>query len=647
MQRGSVRRKYRRVILSVLTLLCLPACRAPAQSLFSVDTALGYNGFFLRGEWTPLLVTVENLGATFLGEIRVAVESPDEPEPHRAHYFTAAELPRSSRKRYSFVLPLEDEYQSVSVSILQGEDTVVEREIDLAGRGLEERSVLSASRAVSLDFLNRLTINDRSVKLIYPRIDLLPDRWYAYGGVGAVVLHDAPLTDLSGEQMEALDGWVSSGGSLVIAGGAHLSSRAVEALSDLLPARVDGLAQIDGFPALIRRFGGEPEEDGVLIVSRCTPAQGTLVIGEPQTPLIVQRSRGNGTVTFLSFDFSRPPVYGWSGREAMWRFLLEPSRPAPVETAGSLLYAGGQAAVRSVRQTTEFTFPPFAAGLLLLAAYLGALVVVWRAFRKARYRRRLTGFALLILTAALFTAAAAGLLYTPLLAPQTLGVDVSVVQSAGDTGSSLVDRMLWLFSARETRQTALIRGPKVSLEAPGVQTTVIRENGSTVLDSLPIGTWRDQTIHLRAVVPVGMEGAARVIGSRLEVRAANTTGQPLRSCLFFHRGAAYYAGDLERGGSLSESFRLDRAVLPNEIESVLPEKRGKAGAAPEHAELQLRLLSLLQELSAGLGPRTVLLAGWMERPVFPVETGGASTRIRDLSLLLLRLAAEGEVHALR
>jgi len=647
MRRGPVRRKRARALLSSLILALLPICRTPAQSVFSVDAALGYNGLFRRGAWTPLQVTVENLGATFQGEIRVAVESLDQPEPRRTIYLRSAELPRNSRKRYPFVVRLDDEYQSVSVSVLQEAGVADHRQVDLAGRGLDEKIVLGLSRAVSLDFLNRLTIDGRTLKAVYPRIDLLPDRWYAYAGVEAVVLHDAPLTELSAEQIAALDGWVSAGGNLVIAGGAHLSRRAAEALGALLPSPVGGLEELDGFGGLIRRFGGAPEEDSVLVVSRCTPPDDALVIGEPDAPLIVRRRRGGGTVAFLAFDFSRPPIYGWSGRESMWRFLLDPPGAVPDEAAASLLDPSDAAAVRSVRQTTTFVFPPFTAALLLLAAYPGALLLVWMVFRKARYRRRLMGCGLLVLTAAAFAAAAGGLLYAPVLAPSTLAVDVSVVQSASNAESSLLDRMLWLFSARETRQTTVIRESKVSLETPGAETTVIRENGSTVLEPVSIGSWKDQRVHLRAVVPVVMEGSARAEGPRLEIRAANTTGQLLRGCLFFHRGAAYYVGDLERGRDLSESFRLDRAVLPNDLDAVLAQTPAEGEAAAGPGRLQRRLLSQVQELSAGLGPQTVLLTGWMDRPIFAVETRGASTETRDLTLLVLRLTAHEEAHALR
>jgi hypothetical protein len=63
----------RTVLLPVLFLLMFQGGHLSWQSSLGLDILVGFNGLFRAGRWTPLRVTVMNIGRAIQGRLQIAV----------------------------------------------------------------------------------------------------------------------------------------------------------------------------------------------------------------------------------------------------------------------------------------------------------------------------------------------------------------------------------------------------------------------------------------------------------------------------------------------------------------------------------------------------------------------------------------------
>ena len=152
-----------------------------------------------------------------------------------------------------------------------------------------------------------------------------------------MVLHVAPLQQISPAQTEALISWIRSGGILVTLGQGGLPENLGPLLTPLVPLTVfgrDGSSLPPDLPGAAvfplppapsyPLFRGSPSGD-----ARGLPAPA----GEGQdgtAPLQAFRREGRGYTVSTLIDLTESPYRRWEGLRDYWRVLLEPSRnPSP------------------------------------------------------------------------------------------------------------------------------------------------------------------------------------------------------------------------------------------------------------------------------------------------------------------------------
>ena len=165
----------------------------------------------------------------------------------------------------------------------------------------------------------------------------MPDRWYGYEGVDALVLSASRPGRFAGlraddPRIAALALWVQMGGKLVIAGerGADALFAAGKPLAGLLPGkfqrsiplrRTNALEDYSGSKASIPGLGGGNRLE--LRAARLESVEGTVEAREGSLPLVVRRSLGFGQVIFAAIDLDEPPIQAWEGRGLFVRRLLD------------------------------------------------------------------------------------------------------------------------------------------------------------------------------------------------------------------------------------------------------------------------------------------------------------------------------------
>ena len=217
-----------------------------AQYALDVNAVVGFGGVFRAGSWTPVHLTVQNLGDDVDGELHLEVArgSRMETDPATLRYSREVELISGGSKAFSFVVPIETTVYPLRIRIVSGDTTAHEQEQELLGRSVPAKLTLVLARRPNLDFLLPLYNNrdQRVLDIVYPLLAYLPDQWQGYEAVDTVVIHDARLQELTEPQVIAIRDWVASGGRLVVSGGSHFGPADAETLAPIGEFTTTGIA---------------------------------------------------------------------------------------------------------------------------------------------------------------------------------------------------------------------------------------------------------------------------------------------------------------------------------------------------------------------------------------------------------------------
>ena len=190
----------------------------------------------------------------------------------------------------------------------------------------------AAKTAEEAAALGGLDPQQRPVVARIDRLDGLPDQWYGYEGVDALVLTAAGrrfTSDFSPAQSDALDRWVRMGGRLVLCVGGHaeevlgkggvLTRFAPGRLQSVVPLRqTSGLESYAGGSVAVPLAAGQS-----LRTPQLTNVEGVVEAREADLPLAVRQGRGFGQVMFLAADLDQPPLDRWNDAPQLLAKLLD------------------------------------------------------------------------------------------------------------------------------------------------------------------------------------------------------------------------------------------------------------------------------------------------------------------------------------
>jgi hypothetical protein len=149
-----------------------------------------------------------------------------------------------------------------------------------------------------------------------------------------IVLDNFTTSNLSGDQLTALQTWVNQGGALIEAGGSEWR-RTLSALpASLLPVTITGTGTLPAGSRLLPVGGAihvDPTINASVTVSTAQLLGGTqgainrasTVLASGGIPLIVQERQGEGIICYIAFDPTLEPVVNWAGANTLWKRLVE------------------------------------------------------------------------------------------------------------------------------------------------------------------------------------------------------------------------------------------------------------------------------------------------------------------------------------
>ena len=155
----------------------------------------------------------------------------------------------------------------------------------------------------------------------------LPRDFVAYDLLDALVINDAPLSQLSEEQARALRLWVASGGLLVVTGGADVAGLRANRLDEILPIEAGAASSAAGFPVaeMTQIYGGFETAEATLGMNARVKQGARTLLGASDRPLVAERSYGSGVVRFVAINPKLNPYRGWNGAKELWADLLWPA----------------------------------------------------------------------------------------------------------------------------------------------------------------------------------------------------------------------------------------------------------------------------------------------------------------------------------
>jgi len=582
------------------------------------DALVGFNGVAREGRFSPIILSVENPGARMTAEISLTITGGALREPLPGRTITReAVLDEGSTRRFPFVVPLPRSVRSVHASVTSQGVEVGSLDVDTHSLTTPSRLIAGISGDYSLDGLSVLGGGESSLRIVYPRVDDLPQVWAGYDGVDAVIVHDTYFRQLRSDQVDALERWVASGGVLVFTGGAAALQLESAGFRGLLPVEVSGLTRREGLS--VRAGAGAPRRlPGGVELADARVTRGTVLAADGILPLIVRRSLGRGAVWFLAFDPTVPPLLSWDGMLALWRSILEGSRVSAMGAASKP--AVEDPWVSAAFAADPLSFPRVSSVLVFVCAYLALLAPVLLVRRGDRMKARLR---LLLLAGVCASAAVAGwIIFNSLLfraGVQT--VDAARVESRSGDGMAFVTEKIALFATSAQPVEARLASGGAALEAGGLWTRenprplephlLLRQKGPRVqVNGIDMDRLGARLLAIQDVVPFPVTARARSDGTSLQVFARNGTSRTLRRCFMLVSGRVFPLGDIAAGASVQRSFAASDGIRPSEDGGTLP------GADSRQAAL-----FKAQETDEPAGPPRLI--AWMDSPVLPVSFPGS------------------------
>ncbi|HVE42193.1 MAG TPA: hypothetical protein VNM14_20080 [Planctomycetota bacterium] len=428
--------------------------------------------------------------------------------------------------------------------------------------------LFSRTAATEEDFGIPSSINGQELRLARISTDTLPDRWAGLASLDLLVIHDAPLDELTADQARALADYVRQGGSVLLSPGATKGWLTHPVLAAFAPLRVGPPHSATSVPGLNRAYGAFRGPEPFLVHELLDGQPFNAATGQD----LVRLSSGFGRVFATGCDLRRAPFDTWAGRRALWTDLVTASPRWFQESRSTFPCAA------SSRQRFELflamarlinPYPSF--GLILgLAVVFLAVVGPLNYFLLWRLRRTL----LLVVTV---PAISIGFLALILVLGYVLKGTTTVVHSA-----RLLSTQSGLDCAREIQLYSLFspstRTYDVSCEpgtfgepparwSPADEHTYTRENSLTTLTcetgagltlrGLGAGQWQSWDLETRSIAELGKGVSFDVEGAGLRVQ--NNSARVIERGIYVQTGrepCVVPFGEIAAGG------RAEAVVLP-------------------------------------------------------------------------------------
>jgi type II secretory pathway pseudopilin PulG len=321
--------KHRLFAITLLLILTMPMMVASAplrqdQPDIQLSFSVGYNGYFRKGQWTPVRITATNNGGNLDGEVRVRTGTTG--GLAETTYRTPIDLPRGARKQIFLYVSLENYTGRVQVEVVDNAGHIAGREtVNVRSAAQDDilYAVVTESPFGAAD-LSALWPGTGTAVQVRWQLDEIPTLADALAGLDVLMFHDVDTGALTAEQFAAITGWLRMGGHLIVAGG-EAWQRTTAGLESVLPVTLKGTVPVDSLAALAAdylRLPVEPLESETTATNNTPRPSARVLVSAGGVPLIVRDHYGAGVVDFVAVDPNSEPLRSWQQVEYLWYALV-------------------------------------------------------------------------------------------------------------------------------------------------------------------------------------------------------------------------------------------------------------------------------------------------------------------------------------
>jgi hypothetical protein len=324
----------------------------------TMQLAVGFEDDSRLDYWTPVQVTLNNQGSSFVGVLSVttyagSLRSVIINSTLPWSYQESIVLPHGVQKQLGLNVPF---YQTPAVP--QG---IIATLSDNDGKVITTRTVkpytlrsgslligvLSDHSAESPGFtaLSNVLLPDpeKSIELATLTVDTLPDMAEILDNFDVIILDDFTTSSLNSAQLSALQTWVNRGGALIAVGGSDWNRTLGALPSQLLPVVIHDTGLLPagthilpiGSPTIAENgqsAASDTLRQSIAFSIASLPESNDsrqeafsnieAVLASHSIPLIVQAHQGQGVICYLAFDPAVAPLVNWVGTSTLWKGLL-------------------------------------------------------------------------------------------------------------------------------------------------------------------------------------------------------------------------------------------------------------------------------------------------------------------------------------
>ena len=603
------------------TLLLSSPLTASAQELspISFQVEVGFDGKSRVGSWTPVIALLENHGPDFVGEVHVIAT-----RGQSTRYIADVILPKGSRKRLTLHVPYQSPASSLDVELISDGQVVAELDPRVSLVDVEDVFVgVVGQRTGPWNLLTTLEIPGQRREVVVAPIspETFPDRTEVLESFDVIALGDVQVQGLSPGMLNAMEGWVAGGGTLILPGGPNGRVNLKGLPQQLMPVIIGNATELESAKAL-ERMGNEPFPSTFpLGVSTSQVVSGRVLAQAGEVPLAVLSRHGRGNVLFLAFDPAAQPLAGWAGMPRVWKELLFQSLPASVilgaqthlrDPGGGLSVGAYQ--VHNAMSNLPALEPPsinlllgLIGGYILLAGPVNYVVLLRLG------RPGLTWVTIPVLVA-LFSSSAY-FLAVGAKGSEVQGSAVSIIQQTHGTDWARVRRMVGVLAPgqgdyrAESPGSALVaswdNGRRRSMAEPGDARVRVR-NGEerSELELLDMGMWTMRSLWTDSVqrVEEALSYDLHIEGDRMKGTVTNKSPEPLKQVLLIAGGAPQALGALRPGDTATVDIRLVGSSVGHWRQRLHFSSGSPPGSPREqmqHQELQTVAAAALDSFYAG------------------------------------------------
>ncbi|HLF93452.1 MAG TPA: hypothetical protein VJB14_08315 [Planctomycetota bacterium] len=568
-----------------------PAPPAPPVAVHSFQPLRDDRGRQPAFPWHTWVMDLENKSGRDL-ELSVRIED----EGSRVAATRREALPRAARKRLFFYLPVG------GWSGIGGRPKYVIR--DTGGRKLKDgqaveetgsvdprayqMGLFSSDKASSNAFGIPPQVASQEVSVTRLTPALFPGRWNALAGFDAILLHDAPLDELAGDQAQALADYVRNGGTVILSPGPDAAWFSHRVLANFVSIRSGSPTQRTGLESLSAAFGPFRRGDPFLF----HPVQGGREIGWKRE--VVSFEAGFGSALVLPFDIRRPPFDSWGGTEGLWLSLLSKIPRRFQEDASALLPASTAESRLQLLGSMGTLINPYPSFFLLLALAVLFLAAVGPVNYLVLRKMGMT--ILIVVTVPAISIAFLGIVLGTgyvLKGTSTVAYSARFLTTRSGLDCARETQLFTLFSpSSRTYEVAMAPGThglpygrlgweeQYRYRDREQEPIECKDGAAFAYTSINVGQWESWTLEARAVR--ALDGGVHFETAADRLKITNLSSYPIRRGLYVEHGNGAFAfpfGEVAAGKTLEVAVLRDR-YRPLEDLGFGPESFGGRMLAP-------------------------------------------------------------------